>query len=206
MDAATAAISDHRANNRNREVEHQLILQKQLNRVKRTLEERHLISHLATRVVLPKYGFPVDVVALDVWRAGDAGAEKLDLSRDLRVAITDYAPGSKLVANKALWECTGLRVHAGKSLLNYIWAECECGSFRTKHTPDNQDEDPGPCQNCDSTETPHKYTFVMPLFGFVGRRSKEQPRRHPPSETGLGAILLQRLRGRAAHTRADQRR
>ena len=184
MDAATAAISDHRANNRDKDVDSQLILQKQLNRVKRTLQERQLISHLATRVVLPKYGFPVDVVALDVWRAGDAGAEKLDLSRDLRVAITDYAPGSKVVANKALWECTGLRVHAGKSLLNYIWAECECGSFRTKHIPDNQDREPGPCQSCGSTETTSKYTFVVPLFGFVGRRSKEQPGDTRPPKLG----------------------
>ena len=37
-----------------------------LLKVKRTLASRRLIDYLATRVVLPKYGFPVDVVTLDV--------------------------------------------------------------------------------------------------------------------------------------------
>ncbi|MDE0269168.1 MAG: hypothetical protein OXI96_09110 [Acidimicrobiaceae bacterium] len=48
------------------------------------------------------YGFSVDVITLDVWRSGDSGTAHLDLSRDLRMGITDYAPGSRLVASKVI--------------------------------------------------------------------------------------------------------
>ena len=55
--------------------------QRGLLRVERTLKDQRLINYLAQRVILPKYGFPVDVVSLDARRSGDSRAERLELTR-----------------------------------------------------------------------------------------------------------------------------
>ncbi|MCB0992105.1 MAG: hypothetical protein KDB16_14100, partial [Acidimicrobiales bacterium] len=70
-------------------------------RTRRTLEERRLIDQFAQRGVLPKYGFPVDVVDLDVSRSEDG--RLLELNRDLRLGILEFAPGAKVVAANKLW-------------------------------------------------------------------------------------------------------
>lgn len=150
--------------------------------VKKTLTTRNLIDYLAQRVVLPKYGFPVDVVALDVSKLGDKNAGQVDLSRDLRFGISEFAPGSKVVANKTLWETTGLQIPAGHALIDSVWATCaSCGSFRTR-----RGSDPGVCSTCKSALTREIRNFVIPIFGFFGRQSEERPgEARPPREGTL---------------------
>ena len=175
-------IRNSRLQNRSQNAQTQAGRQTVLYRVRRTLESRRLIDYLATRVVLPKYGFPVDVVTLDVWRAGDKGASGIDLSRDLRMGITEYAPGAKLVANKSIWESTGLRILPGKALISYRYTECSnCGSFRTQiDTADEENVEL--CDSCGAELTPQK--FIVPSFGFVGCRSKDQPGETRPVRVG----------------------
>lgn len=69
------------------------------------------INFLSRKAVIPKYGFPVDVVELDTRREGG-----VDLSRDLSQAIAEYAPGSRVVASKREWKCCGVKVVPGRSL------------------------------------------------------------------------------------------
>jgi ATP-dependent helicase YprA (DUF1998 family) len=148
----------------------------------RTLSRRQLIDYLAQRVFLPKYGFPVDVVELDVSRAGDKEAARLELQRDLRTAIVEYAPGSQLVANKALWEPTGLRKPPGRALLKRQWNECSgCGSFATW-----LGERPGGCPTCGeaSGQAVKGRGFIQPIFGFVGKRSEDKPGESRPPKAG----------------------
>ncbi len=155
-----------------------------LLRVRGTLEKRRLIDYLATRVVLPKYGFPVDVAVLDIWDEGDPNAGALDLNRDLRWGITEYAPGSKVVAKKSIWESDGLRILPGRALYSQLYSECqECGDFCVRPDFDNEDQHTTPkCVACGSDIVERK--FVVPHFGFVGRKSSEQPGEARPPRTG----------------------
>lgn len=147
-----------------------------------TLKKRRLIDFLATRVVLPKYGFPVDVAVLDLWRDGDRDASSLDLNRDLRWGITEYAPGSKVVAKKAIWESDGLRILSGRALIVRRYAQCEaCGHFRVRLDTSDSQETP-PCESCGCQV--REQSFVIPEFGFVGHRSREQPGETRPPRTG----------------------
>lgn len=153
-------------------------------RVRATLEGRRLIDCLATRVVLPKYGFPVDVAVLDLWRDGDRDAQTLDLNRDLRWGITEYAPGSKVVAKKAIWESDGLRTLPGRALFARSYSECKsCGDFRMRpdFDPTDQQATP-PCRACGRSLVERQ--FVVPQFGFVGHRSRDQPGETRPPRTG----------------------
>lgn len=44
----------------------------------------------------------------------------MSLSRDLQLAITDYAPGAELVAGGKLWKSAGIRHLAGKKVETFI--------------------------------------------------------------------------------------
>jgi len=80
-----------------------------------TIHDRQLIEYLANRGVLPKYGFPVDVVELNLAHRGEA-ASRLELERDLRIAISEYAPESEVVAGRFKW-----RSYALKTIPNHAW-------------------------------------------------------------------------------------
>lgn len=142
-----------------------------LKRLRQTIAGRKLVSFLASRNVLPKYGFPVDVVELNLARTGDTAALELELQRDLKLAIGEYAPGAKVVAGKALWVSQGLAVRPNRELRKYQWAVCgTCGAARHRLL-----ELPQECAVCGSTDTARRGRFVIPEFGFVGRRDERRP-------------------------------
>ena len=155
-----------------------------MEREKETVSQRRLIDFLARRVVIPKYGFPVDVVTLDVVRHGDAGSTKIDLSRDLRLGITEFAPGSQIVADKALWEPIGVRIPPSKALITWVWAECEdCKAFWTV-----RGTEPGNCPTCGSTQLSGHRSFIKPEFGFLGQRSEQKPGESRPKRNGFSEM------------------
>lgn len=144
----------------------------QLDRQLATLRRTQLLSFLARKNVLPKYGFPVDVVPLDLGRTGDENANKLELDRDLAVAITEYAPGSEIVAAKTLWRSDGLRVQPGLAWPRREWAACKvCGAVRQGLTR------PPECAVCGSSEVDGRLSgdLIIPVFGFVGSNSGKRP-------------------------------
>lgn len=144
-----------------------------LKGLRRTLEQVRTIDRLAQRGVLPKYGFPVDVVSLQV--SAESG---LSLDRDLSMAVVDFAPGSDTIANKQVWTSTAVRIPPGMALIVYEWARCsDCDSFRTW-----LDElDPPPCRACGSEAIGRRGRFVSPRFGFIGAGSEKKPGdRRPP--------------------------
>ena len=100
-----------------------LILQRPLNlelgqsefKVLDTLKElanRDMISSLSEYGLLPKYGFPVDVVELkfnDLKRNKNFRKEEdkkflkgIKLSRDIRYAITEFAPNQEIIVKKRM--------------------------------------------------------------------------------------------------------
>ena len=184
LDKVSERIVELRRQNLSNRASKQARLQTALFRVKTTLEKRQLIQFLAQRVIIPKYGFPVDVVSLDIWKPGDATAPRVDLSRDLRIGITDYAPGSQVVADKRLWEPVGLRIPVGKALLDHVWAICNtCEAFRT-----HRGKEPGRCNVCSSRDFSQKRPFVMPIFGFIGEPGKQKPGETRPPKAGYSSF------------------
>ena len=142
------------------------LLQRQI----RTITDEGVINFLARKNVLPKYGFPVDVVELDLTRAGDAAAG-IELERDMRLAIADYAPGSEVVAGKMVWRSEGLKRHAKREWRVRAWAECgECGRYRDAQKGNL----PEVCAVCGSADISRGRSgvWIAPIFGFVGAKSQ----------------------------------
>ncbi len=86
---------------------------KQIGNRRKTIARETTLTFLSRKAVIPKYGFPVDVVELET-RTSDAKPPGISLQRDLSQAIAEYAPGGKVVANKLEWESAGIKKLSGK--------------------------------------------------------------------------------------------
>lgn len=70
------------------------------------MRKDRLIDYLSNRGVLPSYSFPLATVEMRLpIKYADA---HLRLQRDLQYAISEFAPGSEIVADKRLWRSGGL--------------------------------------------------------------------------------------------------
>ena len=136
-----------------------------------TIQKRSLIEYLANRNILPKYGFPVDVVELEILHHGEA-ARKLELQRDLRIAIAEYAPESEVVAGGKLWKSNGLKRLPQLAWPRYHYAICEeCGRYESVHA--EASDLPSHCQSCGNGLN-KTGRFIEPKFGFQTR--SEEPK------------------------------
>ena len=145
------------------------------------LNSRNLIGFLASRNVLPKYGFPSDVVSLRTEHVGIAGADRVNMDRDLRVAIGEYAPGAHVVAGGKVWQGGGLATVPSKDWPQFNYAECPtCGRFHR-----SAGELPKDCEGCGEVMRvggrSRVRTFVVPIFGFVASKRVGKPGEVPPS-------------------------
>jgi len=143
-------------------------------RVTQTVRSRPLLGFLGARNVLPKYGFPTDVVELHTNHLEVPEARRLDLQRDLRIALSEYAPGSEIVAAKRVWVSGGINKLHGRDWDERHYAVCpSCGRFHS-----SQVDIEGPCKACGSSLKGRRRlwgTFIRPEFGFVAEYKEPRP-------------------------------
>ena len=126
---------------------------------------RQILDYLASRNVLPKYGFPVDVIQLKL-ESKDDWAQRVELDRDLKLALGEYAPGCTLVANGRVIKSYAIEKIKGKAWPEYRFAVCNsCGRFH------HSDSSHGKMDNiCDCgfelNKSELKGNFIEPIFGF----------------------------------------
>lgn len=143
-----------------------------LERLIRTYSSKDYISFLAETNVLPRYGFPVYVVPLEL-NTDNITKGAIELDRDLRMAITEYAPGSQVVANGKYWKPYALKKHASREWPTFDFAICEkCGKIHFYQTALGVDSLNRAISCC---HTPLKYKqMVIPQFGFVTKSDDKE--------------------------------
>jgi len=151
-----------------------------INKVIRTIKDKHLLSFLAQANVIPKYGFPVDVVELQIYHHGPE-AKGLELTRDLRIALSEYAPEGQVVAGGKLWTSQYVKRLPDRELIRYQYAICdECGFYKSEKADIADGFDT--CKACGAKIGRKSGRFVVPEFGFVaGKRQK--PTMQKPERT-----------------------
>ncbi len=136
------------------------------------------MSFLSRKAVIPKYGFPVDVVELDTQRTRqNREAFEVSLQKDLSISISEFAPTSKLIANKKVWSSYGLKRVAEKEWDRWWYARCTTHN-RFKRKPYSKEQQRPSFNRCCDRMVEAQY--IDPLFGFVtGLDEPEEPKSRP---------------------------
>lgn len=140
-------------------------LAENFRKVAKTIEGRALLGFLGSRNVLPKYGFPTDVVELRTTFSQAPEANNIELTRDLQIAIAEYAPGAQVVAAKRVWTSGGIYMRPGHEWVKYTYAICpQCRRFN-ESIAKKPTQKVSVCQ-C-GAKTPINGTYIIPEFGFI---------------------------------------
>ncbi len=152
----------------------QLMRASALTRVLEDLKKKQMIEPLANGGVLPKYGFPVDIASLIPSLISPQQADRVELQRDLSLAISEYGPGSQVVAGGHVLTSKGVRrpVNSTFGSMQYVSYTCDsCGWFWHGLAPEGPQSAVGQktqCENCGRTFTREdKKFFLQPRFGFI---------------------------------------
>lgn len=141
----------------------------------RTIKKRPIIDFLSTHNIIPKYGFPVDVVELQVLHASEA-ARRLDLQRDLKIALSEYAPGSQIVAAGNIWESQYIKRNPQRSWITYDYVICDtCHRYHRELSELRKEFVTCEACNGDLRSSRHRGIFIIPEFGFM--TGKAEPKR-----------------------------
>ena len=162
------------------------ILASKLLKSRDALKKERTIAILAESGVLPKYGFPTDLVELHLLDIENSvGENRLELSRGMRQAIREYAPGAEIVAGKTLWKSVGLRKPKGQELRKRRYGKCpNCETFVW---PIENYSDKGECPVC-HTEFALEKNMLIPSYGFVGTENKKGIGLRRPRPKGYASV------------------
>lgn len=162
--------------------------EEKLKSCRRGKDDRHgrneLIEFLTRNNVLPKYGFPVDTAELYT-EIHDTGTKKVQMVRDLQMAISEYAPDAQVVADGQLYTSRYLRKlpqSTGQDWETAYIAQCpneSCQTWNYRSTePDPSGES---CVSCrQNISFGHWNRAIEPRRGFVAEDTpKKAPMRRP---------------------------
>jgi ATP-dependent helicase YprA (DUF1998 family) len=145
-----------------------------LLKIKEDLQRRQIVEPLANGGILPKYGFPVDVASLVPSFASPQQASKVELTRDLSMAIAEYGPGSQVVAGGHVLTSKGIRRPANATFgsMMFVSYTCDaCGWFWHALAPEGRKSITGQKTNCESCSKglsrENKKFFIQPRYGFI---------------------------------------
>ena len=148
-----------------------LAIERQLRR----LEGEYLLRELANRQFLPGYGFPIGIVGFvpltidelkRKWSDREDRDEALGRrlgypSRQMEIAIREYAPGAEVVMDGRVYQSGGVTLNwhipPGVESVNevqalrHVWRCRGCGATDDAHSP------PDRCPQCDGEVEPKKY-------------------------------------------------
>lgn len=112
--------------------------QARFDKKQKNLMLRHPFDVFSEFSIVPKYGFPIDVIELEVQD------KDVELSRDLSLGLYEYAPGQIVYANKKAFKSKGFESDEGYQKIRQDYWECiQCHRFYPQ-------EGDGICPNCHS--------------------------------------------------------
>ena len=141
------------------------------------IKSQRIINTFSQYCVIPKYGFPVDTVGLDVYDDNGHIVNTYDLSRDLQIAISEYAPDSEIIVDKKKYTSKYITLpKASEFAKNYF---CECPKCKSVNVFVKQ-KNTLTCEYCGEqiTNVVAQY-FIDPVYGFKTGITKESGRLKP---------------------------
>ncbi len=151
-----------------------------------------ILSFLSRKNVLPKYGFPVDTVEMTVTDTKKGKNYGLQLQRDLSMAISEYAPGSQIVANNHLITSRYIKKIPNIGWKMYSYVQCDnCKTLNVKPYTEGDTETSaiGECCQCHTQFDSAPKVFLIPAQGFSADGNNiRKPGLKKPERTYRGEI------------------
>lgn len=149
------------------------------------------IAFFSRNNILPKYGFPVDTVEM-IFPDKKSG---LQLQRDLSMAISEYAPGSQIVANNQLITSRFIRKVPKIGWKTYSYVQCPACKTLNKAVFVNDETYIESCCQCGQPfEKSSTKTFIIPEMGFIAESDIKIPGLKKPEKTYRGEVSYTGLR------------
>jgi len=136
-----------------------------------------VIGVLAKRGFLPRYAFPLDVVALETGRTRWSRDVDVELSRDRGLAIAEFAPGAQVIAHKKVFTSAGLYIVGKMDRPKREWYSV-CTSCKQIRTGEIQDSLTGPCAVCNKSITSSDVRAYVSPSAFSVRLQDKGPVRY----------------------------
>lgn len=168
-------------------------------RTSKTIQTRRLLNRLAIKNVLPKYGFPVDVVEMRTTMVQSVGRD-LELARDLAQALSEYSPEAQVVAGGRVVRSAGIALRPGKELQELRIYTCN-GPDHHFLLKSMVDEELTECPECQAELSSRR--GLIPEFGFVADQKSDQIGDEPPRLFWVDAAKVLRLSDDPKHLTID---
>ena len=81
------------------------------------LKQNSFIDAMASANIIPRYGFPIDCINLKVAK----DVNKVDLNRDLQIALSEYAPDCEVIANGRKYTSRYIIIPKNKEMTKYYY-------------------------------------------------------------------------------------
>lgn len=164
------------------------------------INKENILSFLSKKNIIPKYGFPVDTVELvtsfdkNAINYSFGKSSKLRLQRDLMIAISEYAPGSEVIADGDTYKSQYIKRPTGQ---NKVWdlfdfgvcSNKKCGHLNIKrHISEDNNKYLGECEICGEAVRKDN-TFIIPEYGFIISPQINKSTTKKPERTYRGEIF-----------------
>ena len=129
----------------------------------KNLNNARIIDSLSTYCVIPKYGFPVDVVNLQIYNRGIPD-NRYDLNRDLSIAISEYAPDSEVIVDGNKYTSKYITLRKASKLPKMYFSVCpHCNKISVYLSKASLKK----CKYCNTRiETDKQDFYIEPVEGF----------------------------------------
>jgi len=168
-------------------------------KIQEQIRGRDLLGYLGSTNVLPKYGFPTDVVTLQTNHLNIEIAKDIQLERDLQMAISEFAPGGQVVAAKRIWYSKGIKKHPQKSWEPFSYAVCpNCKRMNIKAGDTVRIKDCAACGRALQGNNRLSGTFIVPELGFLASDETDVPGEHPPEHIYASRVYFSHYTSQSA--------
>lgn len=140
-----------------------------------------IVNFLSKYGLIPSYSFPIDNIELQVldgsFRTGSFGrnSANIELSRDAKMGIREYAPGAEVIANGRLWTSAGIAYQPREFMPTLAYKTCA----HCQHIESHADKSsiPNCCTSCGQA-LGSELNFHKEPKGFI--TSADQPKGREP--------------------------
>ncbi|MDC0275417.1 DEAD/DEAH box helicase [Verrucomicrobiales bacterium] len=137
-----------------------------------------IVNFLSKYGLIPTYSFPVDNIELEVLQGNRWGKEEIELSRDARLGVVEYAPGAEVVAGGRVWTSRAIPYTPREFMPPFHYKICD--NCRNIESWEDSSLIPSHCSSCEVELKGAPRCYIEPT-GFTTSISESNGKEPGPS-------------------------